>query len=250
MIPIGIRQSAATSTSSTFSDICNHAGQLPPPPPQEPRKTHLLGHDACSVAHAHALNTSSDSDIDLAGSDLEGNVVDGGEAGRALAVESADGGRYGKSGCGRESRQRLLASWLLQHPAPREPSGLREQGLTGKLRHTSDGSSSTGGEDVSDLDLLDEVSLDPSTLDSGLEDSCRQHVSSRPPKTPRKHADAPTRRSSGQVSLKGPLRARVMAVRTAETITTSLSFCLRMAARPWEAASSWEAMAETRVWAL
>lgn len=42
----------------------------------------------------------------------------------------------------------------------------------------------------------------------------------------------PTRRSSGQVSLKGPFRARVMAVRTAETITTSLSFCLRTAARP------------------
>lgn len=64
------------------------------------RRTHLLGHDACSVALRHALDSSSDSDVNLARRDLESDVVDGRKSRRALAVEGEDGRSIRESSCG------------------------------------------------------------------------------------------------------------------------------------------------------
>ena len=67
--------------------------------PSHRERTHLFGHDAGSVSHSHAFNSSSDTAVDLSGGDLKGDVVDGGETGRALTVEREDGGSDREAGC-------------------------------------------------------------------------------------------------------------------------------------------------------
>lgn len=50
-------------------------------------QSHLFGHDASSVTHCHTLDSSSDSTVNLTGLDLQRNVVDGSQTGRALSVQ-------------------------------------------------------------------------------------------------------------------------------------------------------------------
>lgn len=51
-----------------------------------------------SVLVGHGLNTATNTDVDLAGSDLVGNIVDSHQTGRALSVESDKGDGLGDTG--------------------------------------------------------------------------------------------------------------------------------------------------------
>jgi hypothetical protein len=89
------------------------------------------------VLCAHALDASTDTDVDHAGADLVGNVNAGLQTRRALAVERADGRRLGEA-----SNQRSST-------------------------HLS--STATRGEHGTDADILDEGGVELRALDDGLQ---------------------------------------------------------------------------------
>ena len=62
------------------------------------QETNLLWHDTGTVAHRHRLDTCADTAVNLAGSNLQSDVVDCLQTRGALTVEGADGRRVGESG--------------------------------------------------------------------------------------------------------------------------------------------------------
>lgn len=98
-----------------------------------------VGNGLGAVVLAHALNTGTDTDVDLTSADLVGNVDASLETRRALTVEGADSDRLG------------------------------EASVQAGGAHLS--STTTGGKDSSNADILNESGVDLGSFDGGLEDT-------------------------------------------------------------------------------
>jgi hypothetical protein len=111
--------------------------------------------------------------------------------------------------------------------------------------HPSDVRATTGREDVADGDVVDQLRVDARSVKRRLEDGEEEILgqsilettlsglggSSRVERASEEEV-RPTARGGARERGKGKRRTRVMGVRTAETMTTSLSFCLRRACLP------------------
>lgn len=96
-----------------------------------------FAHSSSPVSLGHALDTRTDTNVDLPSLDLVGDLGDGSQTRGALAVDGVDGGLDGDA--------------------------CVEGG------HARSGSSSTRGEDIADGDVVDELGVKVGALVSGLE---------------------------------------------------------------------------------
>lgn len=105
-----------------------------------------LGDSTRAVLRRHALNTSTDTNIDHAGLQSVGNVGDGLETTRTLAVQGLDGSRLGEAS---------------------------HEGGSTELSSTT-----TGRQDGANGNILNSARVDAGLVDNGLEDTGKQVSSS------------------------------------------------------------------------